>query len=73
MRNGFTSSTSAKAKKELNIQEESTIIYFTASPLYQPSIVSTLPLNTFLPTHHNARTKEKDRWSSIRIVRLAFS
>jgi hypothetical protein len=63
----------SQGKERAKIQEESTIIYFTTSHIYQPSILSTLPLNTYLPTHHNARTKEKDRVSSIRIVKLAFS
>jgi hypothetical protein len=44
---------------------------FYSPTIYQPSFLSTaLPLNTHLATYHNARTKEKDRWSSIRIGRL---
>ena len=56
--------------KQLNIQEEPTDHLFYSPTIYQPSFLSTLPLNTHLATYHNARTKEKDRWSSIRIDRL---
>jgi hypothetical protein len=60
MSNHFTRSTSAKAKKELNIQEESTIIYFTASPIYQPSIVSTLPPQ-YVPPHPSQCQDKRER------------